>query len=255
MFRSPSSIVACLALSSCSLVFNSNPADDAGEEPTSDANGVTDAVDNDAGEGSGVVCVAGECNFVSYVPTSSSDATQYTSFPELTTVGDVELENLRLPISKPPELNSARLLGLRFENLPIPPNAQVSRAQLEFTAASSGQGSIIWSAFLERSDSAPDFSGGLAQGRGSTDSCGTPQDNTEWNDVDESYLAPVDCAFRLSQLVSRTSWNERDNAIAFIIQFANATTTKEAYSFEGAMLTGEPTWVPRLRVTYADPSE
>ena len=137
-----------------------------------------------------------------------------------------------------------QLLGLRFENITVPPGATITRAYVQFTASGSSSGRVKTSISGIDSDDAPRFSGR----RRYLSSRKKTSERVSWNvepwlsGASGSAQRTPDLSAVVQEIVDRRDW-ERGNALALAIEGSRGDRSAQSYerSRKGA---------PLLRIEY-----
>lgn len=137
-------------------------------------------------------------------------------------------------------------VGLQFTKVRVPKGAEISNAYIELTAKEAGAGVTTWKIDAQAIGDAPDFSVSPINSRSyaSDESVHLPE---AWV-AGTRYQIPVTDA--LKNIVKRSDWCG-DNAVALRIRDVGAnTSTRKAYSFEGAAAASNPALQPKLVIEY-----
>lgn len=121
------------------------------------------------------------------------------------------------------ELRTSRLVGLRFEDLPIRQGATVTDARIVFTAADSHSGDTSITFKVEDSVAAPNF----PQSNGNISNRTLRNESVTWNSSsapvlgswvqNNKYRSP-DISSIINPLIQDANWNSEANALAFVIE-------------------------------------
>lgn len=135
-------------------------------------------------------------------------------------------------------------VGLRFQEVAIPPGASITRATVEFSAAEPSSQTTSLTVHGQAGDDAPPFSGeaGDLSNRPTTAASVLWSDLPPWTAVHASYRTP-DLSPIIQEIVDREGW-ESGNALVLIVTGAGRRT---AVAFDG-----EPALAPRLRIAYEE---
>ena len=175
---------------------------------------------------------------VSQVGSSANDAEENVNS------GNVNLTSPDLQLGD--DNNTAQLVGMRFTNIPIPRNAIIMSAYVEFEVAATGSTSASVTIQGQAIDNAPAFVS--AKNNISARSRTTAQ--VAWNNIpawpalNAKWQTPNLSAI-IQQIVNRANW-VTGNSIAIIISGFGERT---AESFDG-----EPPAAPKLVINYAIPT-
>jgi hypothetical protein len=166
---------------------------------------------------------------------------------ELNKTGVMDLDNTDLKLVR---RSGAQTIGLRFQNITIPPASTILKATLEFTADEDDMETTVLTFHAQDVDAAPTFSVTARDisTRTVTTAFGEWNPVQAWNNIGDAYETP-DLSAPVQEVVDRSSWTP-GNSLAFII---TGTGRRVAVSHEGAMSKGDESLAPRLKVIYGAP--
>ncbi len=161
---------------------------------------------------------------------------------EKVTDGDMALKGADLELG---EDGVPQLVGLRFQNVELPPGAAITRAYVVFTADESHSGATTVAFHGQASDNAPTFGSGDGDisGRLRTSASVDWNDVAPWTTVHDTYQSP-DLSPVIQEIVGRPGWRA-GNSLVLIIDGAGRRTA-EAYN-------SEPEMAPLLHIEYGSP--
>ena len=125
-----------------------------------------------------------------------------------------------------------QVVGLRFNGIQLPKNANISSAYIEFTSYDNQSNSADYTIYAEDADNPSTYSSGRKAA-----SLSTLSSTVSWNAVPSwssggIYRTP-DLKSLVQSLVNRSGWSN-GNAMNFIIKLAGSSSgTRDAYSFDG----------------------
>jgi len=140
------------------------------------------------------------------------------------------------------EDRAPQIVGLRFQNLQIPPGAAITRAYIEFTADETHSDPTSLTFRAQASDDAAAFSSseGDLSSRPETDAYVTWNNVEPWTTVHDNHQS-ADLSAVIQEVVNRSGWSA-GNALAILIT-GSGRRTAESYN-------GAASLAPRLHVEY-----
>ena len=166
---------------------------------------------------------------------------------ELIKTGVMDLANADLKLTR---RGGPQAVGLRFQDITIPPASTILKATLEFTADEDDMETTVLTFHAQDVDAAPTFAvtAGDISTRTVTTAYGEWNPVQAWNNIGDAYETP-DLSAPVQEVVDRSGWTP-GNPLAFII---TGTGRRVAVSHEGAMSKGDESLAPRLKVIYGAP--
>jgi len=140
--------------------------------------------------------------------------------------------------------NDRKFVGVRFNGLAIPKDADITSAYIEFRAAATDSGSATITIAAQDVDNAPTFDGSSSDL--SNRNLTTAQ--TTWNPgswTQNQFYQTADVSAVLEEVVSRSGWSA-GNSTAFILEYTSGGSGRDAVSHNSQAANA-----PRLVVSYS----
>ena len=140
--------------------------------------------------------------------------------------------------------STSRHVGVRFTDLPLPKNAKITEAYIEFSSWWNYSGNTTMKVQIEQIDDSPEF-----ENRNGTVDSRTWSTAVDWNITEDwsewQWVRTVDISSLVQSAVNRGGWI-LGNSMAFRV-WKSSGTTRRAIAFNY-----DPVWAPRLVVHYQD---